>query len=271
MDSLDVHYHDPHRVSKAHQEMIDNAHICITTATKIYEESKKLRSNVLLAPNAVDYDHFKEGKNRRQFEIPNDLKIALDAGKPLILYYGALAKWVDYNLIRYAAQTKREFLFVLIGPDHDGTFAKSGIQHEENVLWLRPKSYEELPRYLAYADVCMIPFEINNITLATSPIKLFEYMAAGKPVITTDLPECRKYPPVLIAQDRQEFVTKLDQGLKLRHNQEYLEAVDSIARENSWEARVQQIIVALEDLTPTKIPEATDASQVVSSVNEAEK
>jgi glycosyltransferase involved in cell wall biosynthesis len=123
---------------------------------------------------------------------------------------------------------------------------ESDILSLPNIHWLGPRDYSQLPNYLRHFTVATIPFLINNITLATSPIKLFEYMAAGKPIVTSDLPECRKYPGVLVARNPKEFIQHLERALTLTHDSGYIQQLYETARENTWEARVNQIIRALE-------------------------
>jgi glycosyltransferase involved in cell wall biosynthesis len=88
----------------------------------------------------------------------------------------------------------------------------------------------------------MIPFLINEITESTSPIKLFEYMALGKPIVTTNIAECQKYKSVLIAVDHQDYIRKIDQALALRTNEEYCAILNREAKENLWEIKAEQII-----------------------------
>lgn len=166
-------------------------------------------------------------------------------GQPIIGYYGALARWFDYDLVRQAAQMHPDWNFVLIGPDHDDTLKQSNILSISNVHWLGSRDYSQLPGYLRHFSVATIPFLVNNITIATSPIKLFEYMAAGKPIVTSDMPECRKYPGVFVAHDVMEFVEQLENALALCNEDGYLQQLYKTAQENTWEVRVNQIIAAL--------------------------
>jgi hypothetical protein len=112
-----------------------------------------------------------------------------------------------------------------------------------------------LPDYLRYFSVATIPFLVNNITLATSPIKLFEYMAAGKPIVTTDMPECRKYPGVFVAQNVKGFVDHLEHALTLVNDPGYLQQLYQTAQANTWDARVDQIVGALATHKSDKSPE----------------
>lgn len=89
---------------------------------------------------------------------------------------------------------------ILIGIEHDDSLKKSGLLEYKNVKYFGKKPYDSLAGYVHFWDVCMIPFLINDITKATSPVKLFEYMAMEKPVVSTALPECLKYSAVKIAE-----------------------------------------------------------------------
>ena len=103
-----------------------------------------------------------------------------------------------------------DWSFVLIGPDHDGSLARSRLAGLPNVHALGPRPYATLPGYLHRFDVATIPFAINDITLATSPLKLFEYFAAGRPVISTPMPECAAFDEVRIVRTAEEFSAALD-------------------------------------------------------------
>jgi glycosyltransferase involved in cell wall biosynthesis len=82
---------------------------------------------------------------------------------------------------------------------------------------------------------------INDITESTSPIKLFEYMAMGKPIVTTNMPECRKYQSVLIGKNHEEFIKKIDEALSLRDDREYKNILKKEAKANSWESKAKVI------------------------------
>jgi hypothetical protein len=110
-----------------------------------------------------------------------------------------------------------------------------------NVFWIGPREYSLLPNYLRLFDVATIPFVINNITLASSPIKLYEYLAGGKPVITTAIPECQAFPEVHIVRDAQEFSRALDCARQQGLDEAYRKRLRDLARRNSWNARVQLI------------------------------
>ena len=102
-----------------------------------------------------------------------------------------------------------------------------------------------LKNYARCADILTIPFLINDITRATSPVKIFEYMALQKPIVTTDMNECRKYRSVLIGHDHEEFLAQLDHALALRQDTAYRALLAHEAEANDWSHKAAAIIEML--------------------------
>jgi glycosyltransferase involved in cell wall biosynthesis len=244
IDELDVFPGEPETLKRVHDEMIRSADLVVATADKLYEDIHTVRQDVILCPNAVDNVFIRRILDSTS-EPPEELRDLVAQKKIIIGYYGALAKWFDYELLEQAAVNRPEYEFILIGPDYDGSILTSGIMDKTNIQWLGTKPYIELPSYLKYFDVAIIPFKLNEITHSTSPLKLFEYMAAGKPVVTTAMHECKRYSEVLIAHDEAEFAVKLDEALKLCHNENYLQALEHVAQQNTWVMRAEAILSAL--------------------------
>ena len=96
-------------------------------------------------------------------------------------------------------------------------------------------------------DILTIPFVINSITQATSPLKLFEYMALHKPIVTTAMNECKKYRSVLIAEDHEDFLHQLETATALKEDKRYLALLDQEAKENDWSAKAGAIIDLLKE------------------------
>jgi hypothetical protein len=163
----------------------------------------------------------------------------------VIGYYGAIARWFDHGLLRNVAKRRRDLRFLLIGVEWDGTLSNSKLLREPNVTYLGPVAYGELPNYLSLFDVAVIPFVLNDLTHATSPLKLFEYMAGGKPVVVTPMRECVQYPGVLVGKTEEDFATKLDIALELAADRQYLALIDGVARQNTWETRAKLILDSL--------------------------
>ena len=212
----------------------------IVTADALEKDviSQRGKTNMVFSSNGVDYDFFKTYNKNYKYE--NEFQEILNKKKPIIMYYGALAKWFDYDLIKKLAHTNK-YSIVLFGIKYDESFDEN-LSNEKNIYFMGPRDYKVLKEYAKYADVLTIPFVINNITLATSPVKIFEYMALHKPIVTTDMPECRKYKSVLIGHNHDEFIKKIDEALKLKNDKKYIGLLDKEARENDWSKKAKAII-----------------------------
>ena len=116
---------------------------------------------------------------------------------------------------------------------------ESKIEKLPNVHYLGIVNYKDLASYAYWMDVLTIPFLLNAITESTNPVKLFEYMALNKPIVTTDMRECRKYKSVMIAKSHDEFIELLDKALKLEKNDPYFELLKKEALENTWEKKAK--------------------------------
>jgi len=243
VDNLSTFKGDAVQLAKDHRALLREACVVLTTARQLFEEVGPLRPDALYVPNGVDFDHFHSGSASQT--LPEEMAGLRERGKPVIGYYGAFASWFDYALMRELASQRAELNFVLIGPDHDGSLDKSGLLREGNIHYLGPKPYAELPAYLAGFDVAMVPFKVNPITQSTSPIKLFEYFAGGKPVVSTPLREVMQYREVFIGDDSHRFSEKIDQALTLRKTPGFAASLLEIARANTWDGRAEQILQAL--------------------------
>jgi glycosyltransferase involved in cell wall biosynthesis len=241
LDDLRVHCNSDvinYAAIAQHEELLRIAEVVSVTAERLYARIRQIRPDAVLCPNGVHYDHFALGAAP---PMPSDLKALVASDKPIVGYYGALAKWLDYALIKSVAKQCPHYQFVFIGPDYDGSFKEQNLTETENLHWLGEKKYEELPGYVHYFNVATIPFVINEITQCASPIKLFEYLAAGKPIVATDLPECRKYRGVLLARNNTEFVAQLDTAIKVSDDPEYRKILAEEARANAWRSRFELI------------------------------
>ena len=151
----------------------------------------------------------------------------------MIGYYGALAKWFDYELIK-EIDANGKYQVVLLGIKYDDSYEQAELNRCRNVHFAAPETIMCFQNYASKIDILTIPFLINDITKATSPVKLFEYMALNKPIVTTDMDECRKYESVLIGHDHKEFMEQLDRAMELREDPGYRALLDKEALENTW-------------------------------------
>lgn len=231
--SDEISGHLPDFVYDRHKNIIeDKSNIAVGSADKLIEEIEEIRGkeNVAMITNGVQYDHWQY----RSDEVPEKLKDIVSKGNPIIGYFGALAKWFDYELLKKVAKERPNYEIVLIGFLYDNSFKDSKIDELENVHYLGIVDYKELNQYSQYFTISTIPFLLNDITESTSPVKLFEYMAMGHPIVTTNMRECRKYKSVLIGKSHEDFIEKLDFALTLDKKDEYYNYLKEEALANTW-------------------------------------
>lgn len=218
----------------------------VVTADLLREDVIKHRGeeNLIQSSNGVDYKFFQSINKNYKFE--KEFKEILEKNKPVICYYGALAKWVDYSLLKKLAKLDK-YSIVLFGIKYDESFDEN-IKNEKNIYFLGPRDYSVLKNYASKCDIMIIPFKINNITKATNPVKAFEYMALHKPIVTTDMNECRKYNSILIGKTHKDFLEKLEIAFEKEKDKKYIKLLDKEAKENDWSMKAKLII----DLIKTK-------------------
>jgi len=248
IDELQVFTTYSHGMEEDHRALLKAADLVVVTAERLMDGVRTTRPDAILAPNGVWLEDF--APRAVPPAPPADLKEILARGAPIVGYHGALAKWFDYGLVNEVAEQCPELSFVLIGPDYDGSLKT--LRARPNVWWLGPKPYRDVSRYVHRFDVAMIPFRVNTVTNSTSPIKLFEYMAAEKPTVTTDMVECRKYRSVLIASDATAFKACLGRALELRGDPEFLATARREAEENSWGQRIDTVLSAFARVSGAK-------------------
>lgn len=231
----------PDAIINRHKWTLENESVfVVATATKLFEEVASHRSrNLLLSTNGVDIEHWHVTANTP----PEDIKPLLDNKKVIIGYHGALAKWIDYELLNRIAEVDGLQL-LLIGYEHDSSFRDSGLAEKDNVHFLGSKSYFELPQYACYYDVGILPFKKYKLTESVSPVKLFEYMALRKPIVTTDLIECLKYKSCLCAEsmNHDKFIENIQTAISLKNDQNYLSILDAEALSNSWQSKTLEYL-----------------------------
>lgn len=222
----------------------DDIDLITCVSQKLYEEMLKRFpvEKVLYLPNGVEYEHFKVKKDLEK--INDYMRSIVLQGKPIIGYYGALANWIDYELLMCVAQKHPDWNFILIGVDYEGSLQKYLDRFPSNIYFLGHIPYKDLPWYAVWFDVALIPFKKGDIAKSTSPIKMYEYMALNKPIVATeDLIECYGYKGVFISKNEcNDFSEKILQALEVKDNEEIIKELDRVARENTWEKRVETLL-----------------------------
>ena len=178
---------DKNAILNMERDLMQKADQVFVSSGPLYEIKKLHNPRTSMVTHGVDLDHFRKACDPNVV-VPADIA---GLGHPVIGFYGLIADWVDLNLIRFLSSVASRLMvtFVLIGKVDTDVSAIKGLA---NVHLLGRKPYSALPSYCAGIDVAILPFVINELTLASNPLKLREYLAAGLPVVTTNIPEARR-------------------------------------------------------------------------------
>jgi glycosyltransferase involved in cell wall biosynthesis len=166
-------------------------------------------------------------------------------GRPAAGYVGALARWVDSDLFAALAAMRADWDFFLVGEALDDSCDRFATARPVNLHLLGPRPYASIPSILAALDAGLIPFRLRPEASHASPIKLYEYLAAGLPVISTPIPECELVPEVDVAPNAAGFSDLLDRARGSRRSEEFRRRARDRARENDWSARAHTALELL--------------------------
>jgi hypothetical protein len=225
-----------------HQRLLaDETNVVVASVADVLDQevARARKTGHAVVTNGVDLAPFLAAK-RETAGLRADFAAVAAKGRPIIGYYGSLAAWFDYPLLQKIAEDRPDWEVVTIGPDLDGSSAALGAP-PANLHILPGMDYGDIPRHGAWFDVGLVPFVINDITRATSPLKVFEYMALGMPIVSTPMPECRKYKSILIGEDHGDFLAKLSAALDLRGDDRYRSLLAEEARANCWTTKAETI------------------------------
>ncbi len=225
-------------IKELDEKLTRKADVVFTVSEELYRAKKKINTNTFYSPHGVDFELFNKALTET-VELPADM---VGIQPPVIGFYGLISPdWIDYGLVQIMAKAKPEWSFVFIGKI-DG---HSKIPCNPNIHYLDVKPYEELYKYSTFFDVAILPFNINSLTIHSHPLKILEYLAAGRPVVSVKIPEARKYEDVIkIARNREDFIVKIEEALA-ENSKDLVSKRVEFAGQTSWEKRfnaVQTII-----------------------------
>lgn len=231
MDELSAFHGAPPELIEHEQTLFSRAGVVFAGGASLYGSKRTQHGNVHLFPSSIDRQHFAVARESQadpadQAGIPH----------PRIGFYGVLDERLDRELLGEVAAHHPEWHFVLIGPVVK--IREEDLPHASNLHYLGQKQYKELPAYLANWDVAMLPFARNEATRFISPTKTPEYLAAGKPVVSTPITDVVKpygeLGLVKVASNAAEFGSAIEQCLKPQ-DALWLEKVDRFLAGNSWD------------------------------------
>ena len=221
-------------------ELVRRADLVLASSETLAEARRRVNPRTFFVSHGVDVAHFSRALDPA---LPRPADVAGLAG-PVIGFFGLLAEWIDLELLAAIARRRPHWTLLLLGK---ATVDTGALRALPNVRLLGQKPYAALPAYCRAFDVGLIPFRIDELTVRANPLKLREYLAAGLPVVSTDLPEVRKYAGLVrLAGGPEGFIEAIEAALADRNEPADRARVAAMQSE-SWEARVEQISELLED------------------------
>jgi glycosyltransferase involved in cell wall biosynthesis len=222
--------------SETEREFIGDADVLIASAGRLQDRVQQISGHpVALVANAVNDRLF---DRRTYFERPHDMPV----GRKVVIYVGAMwGSWFDWDLLCACMAAHVQCDFVMLG----GGDEQRQVQIAEgfaNAYFLGLKPQRELPRYLAYSDVAIIPFKSDDVTAYVNPLKVYEYVAMGLPVVGPDMSEIFGIPGVTVTESSDAFVAAVAGALTARPP---VRDMDAFTEMNSWQRRIDEIEMAI--------------------------
>lgn len=238
-------------VQEIESEIARSADLVFTTAQSLHERLKLYNPKAYVITNGVDENFIRVAENedlQRPADMPKDVVIG---------YHGAIADWIDFDLLHALAKELDSVKIVLIGKllvflDRE-RFKK--LTSLPNVVYLGEKPYDQLPYYISHFDVGIIPFSISTLTRAVHPNKLYEYLACGKPVVSTMLPEVTRYAKkgvLEVTDDHTAFIESVRRMIEVGDDEELVRQRIELAKNNTWQSKYEKIKVMIQEELNTK-------------------
>jgi glycosyltransferase involved in cell wall biosynthesis len=225
-----AHVHGfPDTLPAVEADLCRRADLVVTTSETLCQTRADLNPRTYWIANGADVEHFSKPAN----PAPESGEFR----RPIVGFVGGLSEWVDLDLVADLARRRPDWTFVLVGPIG---IATSAVESLPNVRLLGPRPYADLPAYLAAMDVGLIPFKRNDVTYHADPIKAYEYLAAGLPVVATDMPALRRLSHVVTLADSPAAFSARIQGAIQAGRDAGRAARQTEAARHAWSTRFQR-------------------------------
>jgi glycosyltransferase involved in cell wall biosynthesis len=218
-------------LGRLEQDLLGRVDSCFAISEKLLESRRVRSSHNYFLPQGVDTSHFSP-------EPSKSCALPVDGRKPIIGFFGLLTTWVNLRLIVDAARRYPEYDFVIIGKTHIDVSMFGTVP---NIRYVGEVDFSRLPQYARSFDVGIIPFVINELTIACNPLKLLEYLSMGIPVVSTNMPEVAKFrPDVYIGRTDEEFISLIGKAVddisEEKNNRRRM-----IAEQYSWQSIADEL------------------------------
>lgn len=228
--SVHISKHGP----KLERKAVEKADLTLVTSRELRSIQSNFSKNVFLLPNAADVSLFQTAFTQK-FEKPKEIE-GID--KPIVLFMGHIEHRTDFGLLKYLLEGNRDKVFLMVGPWSIEEDLLTKLKEHPNIVFTGGKKLEELPAYLQYAHCAIIPFKHNRLTRSIYPLKVNEYLAAGKPVVSTSFSEdIRDFASVIAVADTPEkFTEAIDEAIAT-DSREKAETRIRFVADNNWQNR----------------------------------
>ena len=221
---------------KEEQILFSDSDLVSVSSLSLMQKATQFTNNHIFLPNACEFEHFNKNP---------DSKILSKFRKPIIGYFGSIADWFDTDLLEYVVKNRPDCSFVMIGHTLGSDIRK--LKNFQNIHFMGERPYSELPKYLHGFDVCLIPFKKTPLIHATHPIKVYEYFAAGKPVVATDMPELHPMEKICyISATKEDFLVNIGKAINEIDKSLQKKRI-GFASKNTWEDRFEKLYEKLLD------------------------
>jgi glycosyltransferase involved in cell wall biosynthesis len=258
MDELAQFKFAPPELRQREQELFERADLVFTGGQRIYEAKREQHADAHSFPSSIDKQHFGQARNPSLAEPADQADIA----HPRIGFFGVVDERLDIDLLGQLATNHPEWQFVIIGPVVK--IDPNSLPHNSNIHYLGGKNYQELPAYLRGWDVATLLFARNESTEFISPTKTPEYLAAGRPVVSTSIRDVvRPYGDlnlVQIADDPQEFGQAITRALEQGKDADWRTRTDDYLATISWDLTWQNMVNLMQDRLAAKGKQLTSAA-----------
>jgi UDP-galactopyranose mutase len=238
MDELSLFKNAPQSLIDLESELMKRADVVYTGGHSLYEAKKQNHHNIHPFPSSIDYSHFAQARQR--LVEPDD---QVNIPHPRVGFYGVIDERFNIELLADMANQRPDLHFVVVGPVVK--IDPRTLPRKANIHYLGKKEYHALPLYLAGWDCAMMPFALNDSTRFISPTKTPEFLAAGRPVVSTSINDVVNpygvQKLVHIADTAEEFVAAIDKAMDERKNPEWMDRVDHVLKHNSWDITFEKM------------------------------
>jgi glycosyltransferase involved in cell wall biosynthesis len=232
-DADEVGMPEERRVRYHHPSVMENADVVLASAPNLISKYQSERPDVLLVENGVEPSRFRG-------DLPLPVALA-GIARPIVGYHGAVARWFDFDLFESVVESLPSYSFVIVGPvDDDARQHVRRFEELSNVHLVGAVPSDQIPSYVAAFDVGVIPFVVDELTRGVSPLKMYEYLAAGVPVVSTPLPVCEAHPVVRTASGVESFVSEVVEAVEGR-SATFDNAAKVAAEGASWDNRIDSV------------------------------